>query len=307
MTPYLVGVDGGGTRTTLALADGSGREILRRQGPAGLVDPRHPMASVETLVALLREATTEADLCGPATAFCAGLAGVGNAAEREAVQAGIEAVGVAERVTIVCDGEVALEGALGNGAGILLIAGTGSIAYGRGEDGRMERCGGWGMVVGDEGSGYGIGRAALRAALHAADGRGAPTRLLPRLLEVLAIPGPEAIPSWAGRAEKADVAALAAHVVDLADAGDPVSIAVLDEASVALALHAAALAARIGPWPRGPDIVFHGGLLRAPTYSERVERAIIERVPGFRLRPAAADAATGALRFAARMLQPQPV
>jgi glucosamine kinase len=123
-------------------------------GPAGLVDPRRPTATAEMLTALVREALAAAELEGPAHSLCAGLAGVGNAAEREMVESALAREGVARNVCVRSDGETALHGALGGEAGLLLVAGTGSIAYGRSEDGRVERCGGWGMVTGDEGSGY---------------------------------------------------------------------------------------------------------------------------------------------------------
>ncbi|HEX5726012.1 MAG TPA: BadF/BadG/BcrA/BcrD ATPase family protein, partial [Longimicrobiaceae bacterium] len=181
----FAGVDGGGTRSTLVLADEHGRELARRVGPSGLVDPRRPTATAGMLARLLRAALRTARVSERPAALVAGLAGVGNQAEREQVQEALVASAVAERVQVRTDGEIALEGALGGGAGILLIAGTGSVAYGRGEDGRLERCGGWGMVVGDEGSGWALGRAGLAAALRAADGRGPATRLLPRLLEAL--------------------------------------------------------------------------------------------------------------------------
>src|SRR5690606_18298443 len=126
----------------------------------------------EMLTELVREAFAAAGLPGPAAALCAGLAGVGNATERGIVEESLRRAEIAERVMVRTDGETALHGALGGGEGILLIAGTGSVAYGRAPDGRVERCGGWGMVVGDEGSGFAIGRASLTAALQSVDGRG---------------------------------------------------------------------------------------------------------------------------------------
>lgn len=299
---FVVGVDGGGTRTTVVLADAQGREILRRSGPAGLVDPRRPAERVDTLASLIRVAAAEAGLEGPAAVLCAGLAGVGNVEEREVVRAGLAAAGVAERVHVLTDGEIALEGALGEGAGILLIAGTGSVAYGRGEDGRVKRCGGWGMVVGDEGSGYAVGRAALNAALRAEDGRGEETRLLPVLLEALGLSGPREIPPWVGRAEKAEVAALTSHVIRLAGEGDPAARAILAGATRELALHAEALVRRLGHWSQEPAVVFFGGVFRNRVFSQLVEVEIRRRIGAFRRREPAADAVTGAVRLAAHML-----
>ena len=300
--PYLVGVDGGGTRTTVAVADAAGAEILRHSGPAGLVDPRHPAASAETLAVVVREAIAKAGQDTPAAALCAGLAGVGNIAEREIVQGALTASGVAERVVVRTDGEIALEGAFGGGPGILLIAGTGSVAYGRSESGRTERCGGWGMLVGDEGSGYAIGRAALRAALQSDDGRGDPTTLLPVLLDALEIDDPRAIPPWIGRVEKADVAALVPHVMRCAGAGDSVAAEIVVAGAHELALHAAALVGRLGPWSGTPSVVFLGGVFQDEMYRTQVTRELAQHAPTCRVREPAADAVQGALQFARALL-----
>lgn len=300
---YLIGIDGGGTRTTLALAEEGGRELLRRTGAAGLVDPRRPAATAEMLTELVREAFAAAGLQGPAAALCAGLAGVGNAAERRVVEESLRRAGIAERVLVRSDGETALHGALSGGAGILLIAGTGSVAYGRSSDGRVERCGGWGMVVGDEGSGYALGRASLNAALMAVDGRGAPTALLEAMLEALGLSTPEAIPSWAGRAEKADIAALAVNTLRLAAEGDATARSIVRQGAEALAAHAVALAARLGPWEGEISVVLHGGVAGDPDFADEVGRALEERRMGFQVCPGAADAVTGAVRFARSALE----
>lgn len=295
---YFAGVDGGGTRTTLVLADGSGRELARRGGPAGLVDPRDPAASAAVVAGLVREAVEEAGLPGRPAALCAGLAGVGNAAEREAVRAALDASAVADVVLVTTDGAIALEGSLAGGAGVLLIAGTGSVAYGRGEDGRVERCGGWGMWIGDEGSGYAIGRGGLAAAVRAVDGRGPPTVLLDRLLPLLDLEDPRAIPPWVGRAAKADVAALARVVLDAAGQGDEAAWRVVEEAAAGLAEHVEALWARLAPWSGEVPVVFHGGVLGSSLLGDAVGVRLHASARPFVVRPAAADAVDGALRFA---------
>jgi glucosamine kinase len=300
---YLVGIDGGGTRTTLALADSTGREILRRTGPAGLVDPRRPTATAEMLTALVREALAAAELEGPAHSLCAGLAGVGNAAEREMVESALTREGVARNVCVRSDGETALHGALGGEAGILLVAGTGSIAYGRSEDGKVERCGGWGMVTGDEGSGYALGRAALAAALRDVDGRGPPTRLRSVLLAAIGLSLPDAVPPWAGRAEKSEIAALAVHVLRLAADGDEVAIGLARESASALADHAAALVRRLGPWKRSIPVVFHGGVARDAIFGDYLRASLAEFAMGLEPRDALADAVAGAVQFARELAE----
>jgi glucosamine kinase len=294
----FAGVDGGGTKTLVALADESGAELIRRTGPAGLVDPRDPTAAAEVVAAVVREAVRDAGLSGTPAVLCAGLAGVGNRAEREAVREALLAAGVAGRVEVVTDGQTALEGSLGGGAGILLIAGTGSVAYGRGPDGRVERCGGWGMVVGDEGSGFAIGRGGLVAALRATDGRGEQTRLLPLFLELLGVEDVAGIPPWAGRAAKAEIAALAAHVIRAAEQGDAEALRIVEAEARGLAEHAVALRCHLDPWPNAVPVVFHGGVLGSGLYSGLVRRALADADPVLQVVPPVADAVAGALRLA---------
>jgi glucosamine kinase len=295
---YFVGIDGGGTRTTLGIGDVTGRELLRRTGPAGLVDPRRPAATAELLVGLRREARDAAGLEGPAAGLCAGLAGVGNPTEREIVEAALARERVAERVLVISDGEAALHGALGGAAGVLLIAGTGSVAYGRGEDGRVLRCGGWGLFLGDEGSGYAIGRGGLQAALLASDGRGAPTRLLPALLEVLGFAIPEAIPPWVARSEKSDVARLAVHVLRLAEQGDRVAQEVVAEAALDLASHVEALIEKLGPWSGPTPVVVHGGVARDAIFAPHLVRVLRASPTAIRIVESQRDAVGGALELA---------
>jgi len=299
----FAGIDGGGTKTTLALADSGGRELARRVGPAGLVDPRDPAATARMLAGLVRGALAEAGIETRPVALVAGLAGVGNERERRLVESALTAAEVAERVSIVTDGAVALDGALGGGPGILMIAGTGSVAYARGEDGRVERCGGWGMVVGDEGSAWSIGRGGLAAALRAADGRGPATRLLPRFLALLGLEDERGIPPWAGRAEKADVAALAVQVIGAAEEGDAVALRLLEREARELACHAVALARRLEPWSGAVPVAFHGGVLGVDFYAGVVRCALDESECRFDVRPSVADAVAGALSYARRMVQ----
>lgn len=292
----FAGVDGGGTRSTLLLSDAAGNELARVSGAAGLVDPRHPERSAEVIAQLVRMASAQAGLSAPPAVLCAGLAGVGNEAERVAVEQAL--AGAARVVKVISDGEIALHGAFGGGPGVLLIAGTGSVAYGRGPDGRMDRCGGWGMYVGDEGSGYALGRAALAAALRSVDGRESETRLLPLVLEVLGLDGPRGIPPWAGRAAKGDVASLARHVLELAAGGDAVALRLVEQQAADLASHVMALAHRLGPWPGDVPVVFHGGVLRSGLYATLVDRNLAQNAHRYQIQPAQADAVHGALAYA---------
>ncbi|HUE77923.1 MAG TPA: BadF/BadG/BcrA/BcrD ATPase family protein [Longimicrobiales bacterium] len=292
---HVAGIDGGGTSTTIALADLSGREILRRSGPAALVEPGDPAASADVLAALIRDAAADAEVTLPLAALCAGLAGAGTEAARSGVREALVDARLARTIRIVGDGEIALEGALPGRAGVLLVAGTGSVAYGRGGNGRVARCGGWGWRVGDEGSGYAIARAGLRGALHAADGRGPQTALLPGLLDALGLAAPEEIPSWAGRVSKGAVAAVAPRVVALAESGDTVAGRIVDAAAGDLLRHVCALIERLAPWSEPVPVVFHGGVFREAAFARRVEERLVEIPVPLVREHAAADAVTGAV------------
>lgn len=298
MTRIVAGLDGGGTRTTIALADGEGRELLRREGAPGRIEPRDPSGSAERLIRLVRETAAEANVALPVDGLCAGLAGAGTAAAREAMRAALADAGLARSITVVTDGRIALDGALAGGAGILLVAGTGSVAYGRAEDGRTARCGGWGEVAGDEGSGYAIGLSGVRAALHAADGRGPSTRLLPTLFQAMGVSEAAEVASWVGRAAKGEVAALAPQVVALAEAGDGVADRILEEAAGALYRHVEALVDRLGPWSAPVPVVFHGGALTEAGLARRVEERLRSAAVDMARRDPAADAVAGAVRHA---------
>jgi len=301
---YFIGLDGGGTRTTLGIADASGRELLRSVGPPGLVDPRRPEATADLLVAFVREVFAGARFGLPATAFCAGLAGVGNAPERDSVKARFIEAGIADRVEVVTDSEIAMSGALGEGAGILLIAGTGSVAWGRAEGGRVERSGGWGMIVGDEGSGFHLAQSGLSAALRSHDGRGPSTALLRALLDATGVETAAGIPSWAAQAGKGGIAHLATHVLRVAAIGDEVALELVDGCVTALVAHVEALAHRLRPWSEPPRVVLHGGLARDAFFRSHLTSALASASTLVRLIEPAADAVTGALNCARAMARP---
>lgn len=294
---YL-GIDGGGTRTTAAVGDEEGRELARRGGRAGIVDPRWPSAAAESVLRLVREVMEAAGVSRPVEAMCAGLAGTGDPAGREVVRRSLEAAGVARRVIVCSDGEIALEGAFMGRPGVLLVAGTGSVAWGRGEDGRVERCGGWGSIAGDEGSAWALGREALRAVLRAGDGRGEETALTAAVLARTGVLLLDELPAWAGRASKAAVAELAREVVAAAAAGDRVAASLLTAGAGELAEHAVALVRRLGPWGSPPAVVLHGGLAAQPAYQSAVEVALATAGVEATIEAPVADAVTGALHMA---------
>jgi N-acetylglucosamine kinase-like BadF-type ATPase len=200
----------------------------------------------------------------PVTTLWAGLAGAGNASAREAVANALGSRGLATRVVVGTDVEAAFHDAFGEGPGVLLIAGTGSIAWARDHDGTAHRVGGWGRDLGDEGSGFRLGLEALRRIMRAMDGRDTPTGLQEVVLGALGLADPTELVAWVARASKGDVAALAPVVVGVAELGDAGAQAIVDEAVGALEGHVRAAVRRLGHTGRdtgGVEVVLWGGLL----------------------------------------------
>lgn len=262
MTAPVVGVDGGGTGTRAAVAGSDGTIVGRAEGPPSLVGPVAPEVAAGVVAAVVREAAGDAGVDLPVRALFAGLAGTGREPVRVAVERELGRIGLAERVRVGTDAGAAFHDAFADGAGVLVLAGTGSMALGRDEEGREARVGGWGSLMGDEGSGYGIGVEALRRIARGADGRGPETSLEGPVLEQLGLASPQELIRWAAAASKAEVAALVPVVVRQAGAGDPAAGEILVGAVEELEGHVVALLESLGPWEAHPRVALAGGLLR---------------------------------------------
>ena len=257
---FVIGVDGGGTKMRVALLDLSGQEIARAEHPGGVVTHEAPGVAVTALQAAVWDAVDQAGVELPASALWAGLAGAGQEAARSAVLAALATAKLAEIVHVGTDAEPAFHDAFGVGPGMLLIGGTGSIAWGRDGRGRIERVGGWGRLLGDEGSGHDIGVQALRAVARAHDGRIEPTALTSSVLAHCGQQEVTGLVRWAEKASKADVAQLAPLVVSAAEAGDATAEAIVEASVTALVAHVEALARRLGE-EGAPELLLWGGLL----------------------------------------------
>lgn len=257
--PLFLGVDGGGSKTLAVIVDEAGCE--RGRGVAG--SSNHEVVGMDRAVAAIHEAvgnaTAIAHIDLPLTAAWIGLAGIDHPRDIELLAPAVSFFAATVRMTN--DAELALS-ALAHQIGVAVISGTGSIALGRDAQGSLARAGGWGHVLGDEGSGFGIGREALQCAVRAADGRGRPTELLDSILRHWQLPAPEALlervyPTF----DKTAIAALAPLVLALARAGDPVARKIEMRAASELALAIIAVARRLGIVAGPLPVAFGGGLL----------------------------------------------
>ena len=295
-----IGVDGGGTRSRALVADGRGRELGAANGGPGLIDPGDPWGAVEAVAALVRTAAGAAAVTLPVRGLWAGLAGAGHEGARAAVEAGLGGAGLAHRVAVGTDVEAAHADAFEEGTGMLLVAGTGSVVLAVDPRGEVVTVGGWGALLGDEGSGYGIGLDGLRAVFRACDGREPETSLTRALLAATNTDTPRELAGWAVRASKREVAALFGAVARAARDGDTVAARVVHRALGELRAHLEAAIDRTAGWGGRPPVAFVGGLVRE---GGRLREAVAEIASelGCELRPGPVLPERGAWKKAVRM------
>ena len=311
----VLGIDGGGSKCAVVLgrltAAGAGGMQIVGRGRGGPANPRvagHDVARASITTAV-EAAFADAGL-GPQTvaAACLGLAGVGLPEDRDAVIAWATQARLADTVLVVPDGLLPFADGVAEPWGVVLIAGTGSLALALPRGNTLsaataaDRCGGWGPLLGDEGSGHTIGLAALKAAMRAADGRGPDTILHAALLKrfgaaraadlvgCIHAPG-------VGRREIADAAR---EVLAAADVGDAVAAAILTGAATELATHVRTLAERNSLTSGVYPLRLTGGLLAG---SATLRRLVVESLVASGHEPGSvivvSDPAAAAARFAA--------
>ena len=304
MTNLVVGVDGGGSKTHVVVADGRGKELASLTGEASAVRPGDALHSAEVISRLVRECLAIAEREDRPRALVAGVAGVGREDERRALLRALEGAKLAEDVQVVPDALIALEDAFGEGAGILLVAGTGSVAFGRGPTGHVVRCGGWGPVIGDEGSGAWIGRRALSVVTAAHDGREPETRLGGAVLTALELDEVDQLVAWAASASTKDLAKLAASVLTLAAERDLRANSICTIAAEELVIHVRTLASQLFVDERvSLPVALAGGLMQRGSFLRRlVEHRLKTAVPGAHLHGEDVLPTRGAVRLALRSL-----
>jgi glucosamine kinase len=223
----VLGIDGGGTHTRASIVDGN--KVLG-YGESGSIKRLRvgAEAAEANLRAVLKDVYAQAGVKG-VRAACCGVASVSMPGITEWITAVFNDFGV-ERSDIVGDQVIALDAAFQGGPGILQIAGTGSNTIGRAADGSQESAGGWSSHLGDEGSGYWIGLHSVRRALRAYDNE-QPTRILEKVGEAWGTPDLDDLVNVGDGTPGPDFAALAPIVDQLAEAGDPVALGVLKQAS----------------------------------------------------------------------------
>lgn len=235
---YFLGIDGGGTKTHAVITDAAGRVV--GEGLSGASNPLR--VGLEEAVSHIERAI--ADACDQAgvklreiTSTCAAIAGVNHPIHYHTMKDALDQLPELGLLEVMTDARAALEGALDGHAGVVLIAGTGSIAMGLNDEGEQARSGGWGPTISDEGSGYDIARRALKAVISSFDGRSPKTLLSERILDKLRISSAADLPGiiYNSDSESVEIASLAELVTEAALDGDEVAREILSGAGRELA------------------------------------------------------------------------
>lgn len=296
---HVLGVDAGGSKTVCVLADDRGQTIGEARGPGANLQATGEAGVERVLRAVIGQAL--GDLGVVPAAICLGIAGVDREDDARAATAILGRINAGSRALVVNDALIALVAGVDDLPGVVVIAGTGSIVYGRNAANRAARAGGWGHLLGDEGSGYWIGREALAAVVRAADGRGPSTRLtadalgrfhLDDVSGLVRIVYDRALP-------RRSVAALGPIVQRACQEGDAVALRILERAAGELAAAAGAVATRLEM--RGDAFAFllAGGVFRAvPWLVAELQRRLSEVAPRAQTRLLDREPAAGAVRLA---------
>ncbi len=294
---FYLGIDGGGTKTRCLLGNETTVLATAVSGGCNIVRLGEAKAS-ESLHAVVRQVCAIAKISADQIeAICIGAAGAARpeiAAKLRRILAEIDPR-FTSNIEVVGDAEIALDAAFGKGPGVIAIAGTGSIVYGRDGSGEIARAGGWGFAISDEGSGHWIGRHAISVLLRARD-EGRETALTRLILKAWDLDDIDALIQRANATPPPEFPRLFPIVVQAAAESDLVARELLSRAGAELAVLAGIVVRRVAQTPLFIPVAMTGSVFRQ---SEDVRRVFYnqleERFPGIRLRDDFVDPVQGAL------------
>ncbi len=302
MTHYI-GFDGGGTKTDCVLLDGRGSVVAQ-----AVTGPSNPLRAgfekaLESLSQAADNVLSAARMdASQVRAVCAGMAGAGRPRVVKRVMAHLAQAFPKSDVSVTTDMEIALEAAVGEGQGVVLIAGTGSAAFGRCDDGQTARAGGLGPWIGDEGSAYDVGRRAVVAVARARDLLGPVTLLAEMIPSALECATWEALTDRIARNADEVFPRIFPLVVEAADADDGPAREILFGSALGLSALAVAVIRRLALYKREFVLAKSGGVFgRSGFFDEAVDALIHSAARGARIQMLRVSPAIGAARMAMRM------
>ncbi|GAC1433685.1 MAG: N-acetylglucosamine kinase [Terriglobales bacterium] len=256
---YL-GIDGGGSKTSCVIGDDEkllgqctvgGSNVIR----VGAEQAQEALSNGINEVCQIAKVTPT-----QISRTCIGIAGAGRPEIAEIVRRTLSTL-VSGEILIVGDMVIAKQAAFGSGPGIVVIAGTGSIAYGRNSEGQTARAGGWGFAISDEGSGQWIGRAAVASVMRAYD-EGRDSTLLQHILQAWKLKSREQLIGRANAASSPDFPALFPAVLSASESGDSLAREVLQKAGKELVVLAQMVASRLFRSGENVPVAMAGGIFR---------------------------------------------
>jgi N-acetylglucosamine kinase-like BadF-type ATPase len=290
---YVLGIDGGGTKTVCVLINSTGEVVGRGEaGPSNYQTVGLDTAGQSIAIAIKRAVHPEIGF-SQIEAIGLGLAGVGRPEDQVVVHSMVQQLPYRhddpvelklppERVFVTHDCAIALAGGTHDNVGIVTVSGTGSIAYGRNREGITKRVGGWGYLLGDEGSGYDIALQGLRAVMRAYDGRQPATGLSTEVMEALNLKSLEDLIEIVYRSnwKAKDIAALAPLVHNAAIAGDSTANQIIDQTVDELVLIATVVCESLFDDRSRFEVVTMGGIWSGmPNIRDRFEQQILAKYP----------------------------
>lgn len=306
---YVVGIDGGGTKTSAIILDTTGRIIGYGEGGPSTYGVVSTEVTRESIASAVRQACQAANLSTPifASAFL-GLGNVVSDMDRKAVQIIAADLGLApvERIGVDHDCRIALSGGLSGRPGIVLIAGTGTSCFGLNLQKQSWRSGGWGPLIDDEGSGYWLGIQAMRAAVREYDGRNGTTILTSMVQNHLQLEEMNELMNrlYAGGMTRSDIAKMAPLVFKAAKTGDKTAFSILQTGCQSMADCVLAVARKLRMDQEKCELAIVGGLTQAGDMLIRLlSITVYERLPKCKVIQAELSPAIGAAILALQMLK----
>jgi glucosamine kinase len=296
---HVLGIDAGGTKTVCLLANDRGEILAEARGSGANLQVMGELGVEKVLHRVMEDTLADRDISPDA--ICLGIAGVDRPRDAQAVDDIMRRIGHQTRTVVVNDALVALVAGAGDQPGVVLVAGTGSIAYGRDAAGRAARAGGWGYLLGDEGSGFWIGRRALSAIVRAADGRGPSTQLAELVMARLNLVRPSDLirETYYRDLRRTAIAGLAPLVEQARDGGDAVAAEILKQAAFELTAAASSVISKLGMRGEVFPTILAGGIFKAvPWLADEVSRLMSEIAPRTQASVLAVEPAVGAVRLA---------
>jgi N-acetylglucosamine kinase len=296
---HVLGIDAGGTKTVCLLADQHGTVLASARGPGANLQAMGELEVEKVLHEVMESALAMRPV--PIAAICVGIAGVDRPDDSAIMRGIMRRIGQKVPTLIVNDALVALTAGAGDGPGIVVICGTGSICYGRDELGRAARSGGWGYILGDEGSGYWLGRRVLTAVVRHSDGRGPATSLTGRVLAHFGVGSVQDLVQEIHLRDprRRRIASLGEVVQHAVEEGDVVARAIADEGAEEMVVAAASVAEQLGLRGAIFPFVLTGSIFRVvPAVRERVVKRLPDVAPRSQPMLLTEEPATGAVRLA---------